>query len=183
MERAKALGYAVALNLPLALIWLIALGTMTEGYECGRADVDCKGWKEWLGAHGWWIGLSVAAAFAVIAAHGVAARSPWIPVCVLFLAFAGSLFVLPEDLAVVMVNGVPLVGGAFFGYRGRSWRSAAVAILAAWLLFGVVTIVRDGWELGPAEDSAAGLLFGAYLAGLTYLGAWLGRRLADRQRS
>lgn len=66
---AKVGGIAVVLFAGFGVAWLIALGAMTEGYECGRADVECKGWKEWLGAHGWWSGLACAATLALIVAR------------------------------------------------------------------------------------------------------------------
>jgi hypothetical protein len=78
---------------------------------------------------------------------------------------------------------VPLAGGAVFGYRGRSFWWAVVAVVAGWLVFAVLTAVMDGWDVGPGQDVVATVFLSVYLAGATLLGGVLGKYLATRRTS
>jgi hypothetical protein len=78
---------------------------------------------------------------------------------------------------------VPLAGGAVFGYRGRSFWWAVVAVVAGWLVFAILTAVMDGWDVGPGQDVVATVFLSVYLAGATLLGGVLGKYLASRPKS
>jgi hypothetical protein len=100
---------------------------------------------------------------------------------VVFAVGLAGFFLLPDGLLLLGGIVIPVGGGALFGYRGYRGRSfwwAVVASAAAWLVFAVVITIRDGWDVGPVEDVAATVLFGAFLAGETMLGGLLGQRFA-----
>jgi peptidoglycan/LPS O-acetylase OafA/YrhL len=78
---------------------------------------------------------------------------------------------------------VPLTGGAVFGYRRRSFWWAVVAVVAGWLVFAVLTVVMDGWDVGPGQDIVATVFLSVYLAGATLIGGVLGKYLASRPNS
>lgn len=85
---------------------------------------------------------------------------------------------LPDALLLLAGIGVPLGGGALFGYLGRSFWWAVVAVVAGWLGYAVFITSSEGWDVGPVEDVAATALFAVYLAGATILGGLLGKGLA-----
>lgn len=102
----------------------------------------------------------------------------WLGVGVLLAAGLVGFFLVPDALLLLVGLGVPLGGGLLFGYRGRSFWWAVVAAVAAWLVYAVVRMISEGWDVGPVEDVVATVLFGLYLAGVTILGGLLGKRVA-----
>jgi hypothetical protein len=101
----------------------------------------------------------------------------------LFAVLVVGFYLAPDALLILVGIGVPLAGGAAFGYRGRSFWWAVVAAVAAWLVFAVISTLEDGWDIGPAEDIVATVFFTLFLAGATMLGGVLGRQLASRPSS
>jgi hypothetical protein len=101
----------------------------------------------------------------------------------LFAVLVGGFYFAPDALLILVGIGVPLVGGAVFGYQGHSFWWALVAVVAAWLVFAVISTLEDGWDTGPAEDVIATVFFTLFVAGATMLGGVLGQHLASRPRS
>ena len=105
---------------------------------------------------------------------------PWWPgIVALFAVLLAGFLLLPDGVLLLVGLAVPLAGGAVFGYWSHSFWWAVVAAVAAWLVFVVVRTVRDGWDVGPAEDVIATVFFAVFLAGATMLGGQLGKVLAS----
>jgi hypothetical protein len=107
----------------------------------------------------------------------------WSGIAGLFAVLLAGFYLAPDALLILVGIGLPLAGGAVFGYRGRSFWWAVVAAVAAWLVFAVISTLEDGWDIGPAEDVIAAVFFALFLAGATMLGGVLGKHLASRPRS
>ena len=103
----------------------------------------------------------------------------WVGIVALFAAVTAGFFLVSDALLLLVGLVVPLAGGAVFGYRQRSFWWAVVAVVAAWIVFAVVRTVRDGWDVGPAQDVIAAVFLATFLAGATMLGGALGKGLAS----
>jgi hypothetical protein len=90
-----------------------------------------------------------------------------------------GFFLVSDALLLLVGLVVPLAGGAVFGYRRRSFWWAVVAVVAGWIVFAVVSTVRDGWDVGPAQDLISAVFLAIFLAGATMLGGALGKGLAS----
>jgi hypothetical protein len=101
----------------------------------------------------------------------------------LFAVLDVGFYFAPDALLILVGIGLPLAGGAVFGYQGHSFWWAVVAAVAAWLVFAVIRTLEDGWDIGPAEDVIATVFFTLFLAGATMLGGVLGKGLASRPGS
>jgi fatty-acid desaturase len=101
----------------------------------------------------------------------------------LFAVLAVGFYLAPEALLILVGIGLPLAGGAVFGYRRHSFWWAVVAVVAAWLVAAVISTLTHGWDIGPAEDIVATVFFTLFLAGATMLGGLLGKHLASRPGS
>jgi hypothetical protein len=106
----------------------------------------------------------------------------WAGVAILLIAAVAAFSFAPDALLLLVGIGLPLAGGALFGYRRHSFWWAVVAVLAAWVVGAVLSTLRDGWDTGPAEDVIAALFFAVFVAGATMLGGVFGKSLAERER-
>jgi hypothetical protein len=107
----------------------------------------------------------------------------WLGIAGLFAVLVVAFSLAPDALLILVGIGLPLAGGAVFGYRGHSFWWAVVAAVAAWLVFAMISTLEGGWDTGPAEDAVATVFFALFLAGATMLGGVLGRQLASRPNS
>lgn len=115
--------------------------------------------------------------------YGRLGRAWWPGIAGLFAVLVAGFFLAPDALLLLVGIGLPLAGGVLFGYRRHSFWWAVVAAEAAWLAFAVISTLRDGWDIGPAEDVIATVFFAVFLAGATMIGGAIGKHLATRPNS
>jgi hypothetical protein len=110
--------------------------------------------------------------------------SPWWPgIVALFAAMTAGFFLAPDALLFLVGVVLPFAGAGVFGYRRQSYWWAVASVVAAWLVYAIVTTVKDGWDIGPAEDLLATVFFAFFLVGATLLGGVVGKHVASRSTS
>jgi apolipoprotein N-acyltransferase len=87
------------------------------------------------------------------------------------------------DDAIFLVGlvGVPLLVGGVLGYLRRPWWWAAVAAVVVFLLLVIIPPPEEGESRVASGDIAFLLVAALIVAGIAWVGAFLGRRLARRR--
>jgi apolipoprotein N-acyltransferase len=76
---------------------------------------------------------------------------------------------------------VPLLVGGVLGYLGRPWWWAAVAAVVVFLLLVIIPPPEEGESRVAIGDIGFLLVASLVVAGVAWVGAFLGRRLARRR--
>ena len=84
---------------------------------------------------------------------------------------------MAEALLLVAVVAVPLLVGAACVLLGRSWWWGALAAIAVFLIAAIAPAPEEGESRVALGDVGFLLIVAVLVAGLTWLGAWLMRRL------
>jgi hypothetical protein len=84
---------------------------------------------------------------------------------------------LAEVLFFVAVIGVPLVIGAATVYLSRPWWWGAILAIVLVFVAAIAPEPEEGESRLVAGDLVFLLVVALFVAGLTWLGAWLGRRV------
>jgi hypothetical protein len=81
-----------------------------------------------------------------------------------------------EVLLLLAVTAVPLIIGAATAYFARPWWWGALVSVAVFLLAAIAPEPEEGEARVSGGDLAFLLIVSLFVAGLTWLGAWAGRR-------
>jgi len=87
---------------------------------------------------------------------------------------------LAEVVLGVAVLVAPLLLGFLAGYKARPWWWAALAAVAIFLLAAIVPTPEAGGQRVAAGDIGFLAVVAVLVAGLAWLGAFIGRRAAAR---
>jgi hypothetical protein len=89
----------------------------------------------------------------------------------------GKVRPIAETLLVIAVFAVPLLIGAATAYLGRPWWWGALVAIAIFVVAAIAPEPEEGESRLVAGDLVFLAVVALVVAGLTWLGAWAGRRL------
>jgi hypothetical protein len=88
-----------------------------------------------------------------------------------------------EVLLLVAVIAVPLIIGAASAYFARPWWWGALFAIAVFLVAAIAPEPEEGEARVSGGDIGFLLIVALFVAGLTWLGAWAGRRWLGDSRA
>ena len=90
---------------------------------------------------------------------------------------------MAEVLLLLAAIAVPLILGAATSYFARPWWWGALVSVAVFLVAAIAPEPEEGEARVSGGDLVFLLIVSLFVAGLTWLGAWAGRRWLRRTRA
>ena len=84
---------------------------------------------------------------------------------------------MAEALLLIAVVAVPVLAGALATVLARPWWWAAILAIVVFLVAAIAPEPEEGESRVAAGDLVFLLVVALFVAGLTWVGAWLARRL------